>query len=92
MPKNFCGDVEVVVKTRYRIDADFEELDSQGRPSNEAVLTVLKDGDYNDILDEEVLETVSVEKVGEPLAVDGDEDPEEDEESEDSGDTDEEEE
>lgn len=63
--KNYYGDVDITVKMRYRLDASFKKLDKDNRPSEKDVLKVLKNHTYNDVLDTEELEVLSVDDIGE---------------------------
>ena len=58
MKKNYYGNVEVTVKMSYRLDADFSK-----KPTKESVLKALVDQTFNDILDEEVIEILSVDSI-----------------------------
>lgn len=71
--QNYTGDVEVTVKMRYRLDADFSKLNKDGKPTLKQVLEMLQSREYNDILDEEELEVLSVETVSENYGDDEDE-------------------
>lgn len=85
--KEFYLDVEVTVKQRLRCQFTAEE-----KPTNEQMLEILKDDTAMiDITDEEILEFVSVEKVGEGEGeeITEDEGEEEDSDSEDDGETEE---
>lgn len=61
----YYGDVEVTVKMRYRVAAEFQKVGSDGRPSKALMLQILKNNEYEDITDTEELQVVSVDKVGE---------------------------
>ncbi len=57
--KTFYLDVEVTVKERWRVQFDAEE-----KPSLEEMQAILENEEYADIADEELLEVVSVDKIG----------------------------
>lgn len=77
MPKTnmeqYYGDVEVTVRMRYRLDAELPVSPATGLPSKAAVLQCLQNREYNDITDEEELEVLSVQEVGENSASELDE-------------------
>jgi hypothetical protein len=61
---NYYGDVEVIMKARLRLDADFKKFNSKGRPSKGDMIKMIEEGRYNDIDEEEYLEIIEVVKVG----------------------------
>jgi hypothetical protein len=64
----YCGDVEAIVRMRYRLHATLPFDDrAVERPSYATVLRALREGNYHDIIDDEQLEILSVEDVGENL-------------------------
>ena len=64
MSKNYCGDIVLTVRYRYRVDVSFEKLGKDNRPTKEQLLQAFQDDEVNDVLDTEELELLTIEKVG----------------------------
>ena len=60
----YYGDVEVIVRMRYRVSAPLPLSSANGQPTVEGVLSALKQS-RNNILDDEDLEVLGVVKIGE---------------------------
>lgn len=80
MKTSYYGDIEVVVKMRYRLDAVFDKVGKDGLPTKAMALKMIVNGDYNDISDEEQLEVIEVLSVGENNVQDDEDDSEDEEE------------